>query len=124
MTILELDAVGDTMLVEQQQGITAVQHRLPNSNLRPLARENLLRRVRRLFQEIDVNGDGSVSEYELMSKLRSDKEVQAMILAMGRSDTDIFGQLDDDGKCARPHPVRTLPAPCPHRVYTHTHATV
>ena len=60
-------------------------------------RPNLKRRVRTLFQEMDSDGDGTLSRAEVAQKLLCDTELQAIMESVGKTSHYIFEQLDTDG---------------------------
>ena len=60
-------------------------------------RPNLKRRVRRLFEEMDTDGDGALSRAEGAQKLQDDTELQAIMESVGKTSQYIFEQLDTDG---------------------------
>lgn len=60
-------------------------------------RPNLKRRVAALFQEIDADGDGTLSRAEVAQKLMEDTELQAIMESVGKPAHYIFEQLDTDG---------------------------
>ena len=54
--------------------------------------------LRQLFDSIDENGDGHISQAELMKKLSKDGQVQKLLTAMGGDGgSNVFAQLDVDG---------------------------
>ena len=55
------------------------------------------RRLRRLFESIDADKNGSISRKELSDKLKEDGELESMLTAAGWSTSYIFEQLDSDG---------------------------
>jgi hypothetical protein len=95
--VVDYDASDGHYLVRvASQGRDAPLHRVPKSNLRTLLRDNLARRVQTLFDEVDTDKSGTLSEVEILGKLRADTELQAILAVVGRSDQDVFGQLDVD----------------------------
>ena len=60
-------------------------------------RPNLKRLAKRLFKEIDADGDETISRDEIAAKLRTDDELQALMVRAGKAAAYIFEQLDTDG---------------------------
>ena len=55
------------------------------------------RRLRRLFESIDTDKNGSLSRKELSGKLKEDGELESVLEAAGWSSSYVFEQMDSDG---------------------------
>jgi len=62
------------------------------------AREAAARPLKAIFDAIDTDGSGSVSQAELRKKLAADNEIQTLLTAAGGDGNNyVWEQLDDDG---------------------------
>jgi len=61
-------------------------------------REAAARPLKAIFDAIDTDGSGSVSQAELRKKLAADNEIQTLLTAAGGDGSNyVWEQLDDDG---------------------------
>ena len=53
--------------------------------------------LKTVFESMDVDSSGTISQAELKRKLQSDDQVQTLVGAAGGSEWSVLAQLDADG---------------------------